>query len=386
MSTNIIQTLFKSNKDNINNDKPPAYNYFSHISELNIQSKRHIAALQIDNNLTNSIIFDLKNENINGVDLSCPEDKQLFSEIREINENDNENNINNNPLSLNEAQIFKSGNNQINNNNNLNKNNFMKQMQNKKILANPKRKKQPKKNNKNNNKGRRNRSSISNTRANKSKSNNKSKTSQSSESSGNSTKRNNNLLKTHYSPEKYPDDYLNIDPSSSDEEKEVKIKEMEINNNSNSLFFKNILEKGKILNSDFDPKSFIEQRLKGYDLMSVQFKTLFRDNDFKKKYFKNIIADIKIVYFDKESVPLHAIFIFDNPDNNAIIREKIIYPGAYYKDEFIKFCSELVNQNKKAKVEMIMDFADISKYSDLTFVNLNPNLFIDFYILIDILG
>ena len=178
---------------------------------------------------------------------------------------------------------------------------------------------------------------------------------------------------------------MNIDSSSSDEKNEVKIKEIQIRNNSNSLFFKNLIEKGKILNSDFDPKSIIEQKLKGYDLMSINLKTIFRDNDFKKKYFKNLKADIKIVYFDKESIPLHAIFIFDNPDNNVIRREKILYPGAYSKDEFIKFCSEMVNQDIKVKVEMIMDFADMSKYSDLTFVSINPYLLIDFYILVDIL-
>ena len=45
----------------------------------------------------------------------------------------------------------------------------------------------------------------------------------------------------------------------------------------------------------------------------------------------------------------------------------------------------MVNKDINIKVEMIMDFADMSKYSDLTFININPNLLIDFYILIDIL-
>ena len=45
-----------------------------------------------------------------------------------------------------------------------------------------------------------------------------------------------------------------------------------------------------------------------------------------------------------------------------------------------------MNSGKTAKIEMIMDFAELSKYSDLTFGSINPNLFIDFYFLIDILS
>ena len=188
-------------------------------------------------------------------------------------------------------------------------------------------------------------------------------------------------MRTHNSPEKYPEDYLSID-SSSDEEKELKKKEIQINQNSNSLFLKNIIEKGNILNSDYNPKKDIEQKLQGFDLMSMDLKNLFRDNDFKKKYFKNIKEDIKIVYFDKEIVPLHAIFIFNDNINK---RDKKLFPGAYNKEEFIELCSNIMEKNKIVKAELLMDYAELPQYQDLE-SDLNLNLFIDFYFLVEIIN
>ena len=365
----------QNNNEEIRQNKP-AYSFFLHVSDLDYNSKRHLNAFELENNYKNIITFDTKKEILNGIDFSNSKEKPLFTNFQ-INENSN---INNNILNINQA--INQNNESYNNNSNINSNNcYQQQNQNKKILAKPKRKKQQKNIKNKNNKKPRNSSYISNNCYLSKKSKIKSKSSQSSDRSGNSTKRTNNLLKTRLSPEKYPEDYYSVEGS--DEEKELKKEEIQINQNSNTLLIKNILEKGKIINNDFEPKKNIEQILEGFDLMSVDLKSMIRDRDFKKKYFKNFKADIKIVYFDKETFPLHAIFIFN--DKNIIIkRDKKLFPGAYNKDEFIEFCSKMIMKNTNVKVELLMDYAEFPKYQDLQ-SDLNINLFIDFYFLVDIL-
>ena len=371
----------RSQNKNNNEEKKqnkPAYSFFLHISDLDYNSKKHLNAFELENNYKNIITFDIKKEKINDIDFSNLKERPLFNNFQ-IKDNSI---INKNILNINQA--INQNNEAYNNNSNINSNNiFQQQNQNKKILARPKRKKQQKNKNR---KKTRNSSYMSNLSylSKKNKENkNKSKSSQSSERFGNSTKRTNYLLKTRNSPEKYPNDYLEVD-TSSDAEKELENKEIIINQNSNDLFLKNIIEKGKILNNDFDPKKDIEQKLEGFDLMSVDLKSMVRDKDFKKKYFKNYKADIKIVYFDKETTPLHAIFIFSDK-KNIIKRDKKLFPGAYNKDEFIDFCSKMEMKNTNIKVELLMDYAEFPKYQDLEY-DFNFNLFIDFYFLVDILN
>ena len=158
---------------------------------------------------------------------------------------------------------------------------------------------------------------------------------------------------------------------------------MQINQNSNSLFFKEILENGKLLNEDYIPKKDIELKLEGFDLMSVDLKSMFRDNNFKKKYYNNFKIDIKIVYFDKDAFPLHAIFIF--ADKKYVTKkDKTLFPGAYKKEYFIEFCEKMIIESKKVKVELLMDYAEMYNYQDLD-CDINMNLFYDFYFLVDIL-
>ena len=381
MSTNINITIYQNNIGK--SKKKPIIDYFNHLSELDLDSKKHITASQIEHNYKNTNIFDIKNQNIYGVDFSNQQEEDKFLNDRDKSESIFSSNITNiNPLNLDKSQI-----NQNNNKNQKNKT-FQLQQQNKKILRRPQKKAKQKKINNKNNKNKRN-SRLSKSVINiskKSKSSNQSK----SNSSQNSTKRENYLLKARNSPEKYPDDYLSID-SSENEEKEIQRKEMKINKNCASLLNKNILEKGKIINKDFSPKKDIDHKLKGFDLTSLDIKSMYRDEDFKKKYFKNFKKEIIIVYMDKEQIPLHAIFIFNEPNENKQNytkkeqKEKKLFPGAYEKNEFIEFCSRMINAKKPVKVELLMDYAEMSKYKEFNFMEVNPYLYDDFYFLIDIL-
>ena len=381
--------MMSSNNINENqnqNNKKPAYSFFLHISELNYNSKKAPNALQLERNYKDIKTFDIKNENIIGVDFSTS-NKKIFFDNNQFKDNEviNKNIYNlihakslNKNQNINQNIINKSMNN-INTNNNK----CMRQ-QNKKILAkkNPKKKRQSHKNQKKPKKSRNYSCNADfNMLSKKNKQKIQSKSSQISVSSAKSTKRN-NILKTHNSPEKYPDDYWSVE-SSSVEEKELQKKEMEINQNSNSLLFKDLLETGKILDSDFNPKKKIEIQLEGFDIMSVDLKSVFRDTNFKKKYFKNIKTNIKIVYFDKESFPLQAIFIFDG-EKFLNQKNKKLFPGAYSKDEFIEFCNDMINKDITQKVELLMDFSEMIRYPEIGFDE-NINL-IDFYFLIDIIN
>jgi len=93
--------------------RKPIINCFAHISALNIYSKKQIVSFDIEENnsyLNNINIFNIRNENINGVDISNHEEEGQFlnSEyINELNTNTNNNmnrpirNSSNNPFNLN---------------------------------------------------------------------------------------------------------------------------------------------------------------------------------------------------------------------------------------------------------------------------------------------
>jgi len=93
----------------------PIINSFAHICALNIYSKKQIISFDIEENnsyLNNINIFNIRNENINWVDISNQEEEGQFlnSEyINELNTNTN-NNMNrpirnsNNPFNLNREQ------------------------------------------------------------------------------------------------------------------------------------------------------------------------------------------------------------------------------------------------------------------------------------------
>jgi hypothetical protein len=259
------------------------------------------------------------------------------------------------------------------------------QKQNKKILKNQKKQKKTRKNKKKQRNTARSYSIINNN-LNKSNINSKrNKSSQHSDRSGNSTKRTNYILRTHDTPEKYPDDYLTVD-SSSDEEKEVKKKEFQFN--SRSSIYKDILENSNIENEDYDPRKRIEKELEGFDLMTADIKKLYKNKKFKKKYFKSFKAEIKVVNFDEKFMPLHAIFIFNEPNlnnYNLIKQEKKLFAGAYSKEEFSNIITNAIKNKNSIKVELLMDYVDMSRYHDCAWIGINPFTLNDFYLLVDII-
>ena len=174
--------------------------------------------------------------------------------------------------------------------------------------------------------------------------------------------------------------------SSSDEEKEVKKKEFQFN--SRSSIYKDILENSNIENEDYDPRKRIEKELEGFDLMTADVKKLYKDKKFKNKYFKSFKAEIKVVNFDEKIVPLHAIFIFNetNLNNyNIIKQEKKLFPGAYSKEEFVNIFTNIIKNKNIIKVELLMDYIDMSRYQNYTWIGINPFSLNDFYILVDII-
>ena len=375
----------KESKAKIEYNKKPPIGTFLHINELNVDSKKQILIERKEEDDEEGInFFDIKNQNIKGIDFSnLKEDSQFLNNKPKMNTNINKN-LNNNPFNLNREPVKRLT--EINvKENNMKRKTF--QVQNKKILMNQKQKKRQKKMKKKNNKKTGNKRSSSTINNNLDKSNVQSKqnnSSQFSNKSGNSTKRSNYALIVNDTPERYPDDYLSID-SSEDEEKIYKKKEFQINNSSS--LYKDIIENGKILNKEFDPCKKVKQELEEFDLMSINAKKIYKDKEFKKKYFKNIVTEIKIVYLDKEFIPLHAVFIFNEPNlnNNSIKREKKLFPGSFSKDEFIDIFSKALESKKNIKVELLMDYVELSKSQDLSWLGINPSLFIDFYILVNVL-
>ena len=174
-----------------------------------------------------------------------------------------------------------------------------------------------------------------------------------SKSSLNSTKRSKLELKVHCSPEKYPDDYLSVDSSSDEEDKFALSNNFGKQNNNNiqnkfNYFSKIILEKEKFLETD-STKEKIEKELEGFDLMSFDLKSIFRNDDFKSKYLKNITGEIKIIYFDEYQKPLQAVFAFCDREGNFIGKEKKLFSGAYDKEEFVEFCKKKKKKKKKKR-------------------------------------
>ena len=254
--------------------------------------------------------------------------------------------------------------------------------------------------NKKKNQGNRNKRNKNNKR-NQSKNTNKNSsiysandfTSKRSKSSANSTKRS-KYNKAHESPDKYSDDYLSVDSSSNEEVKNNGGDNMEknLNNNSNKnnrnkfSYLNKIISEKENSWKNKEIKEEMEQKLEGFDLVTVDIKSMFRDLDFQKKYLRNLKADIKIVYFDKEQIPLHAIFVFCSKDGVTIGKEKKIFPGAFDKNEFIQFSEKLIKKKSMATVELLADFADMNKNNYMNWMKVNKNLFIDFYFLIDIIN
>lgn len=351
----------------------PLFGVFTHISELNIESKKHLNVLNIEN-FRRTNIFDIKYSNIN---------EENGCDINPFNSN---NNISSN---------FETSKKEIEDNNEQKSNNNKFKIENKKANKNQNKNLLKKQKNKNNGKKRKNAKKIKNKNSsvysilssnNNSRSNILSKR---SKSSLNSTKRSKLELKVHYSPEKYPDDYLSVDSSSDEEGKCVISNNFGKQNNNNiqnkfNYFSKIILETEKFLETD-STKEKIEKELEGFDLMSFDLKSIFRNDDFKSKYLKNITGEIKIVYFDEYQKPLQAVFAFCDREGNFIGKEKKLFSGAYDKEEFVEFCKKLNEKKISAKVELLTDFIDMRKTEDMNFINPNSELFIDFYFLVKIL-
>ena len=393
-----MKNNLKNNEKGKEIKNKPVINCFSHISDLNVDSKKQIESFDNEENnsyLKNINIFNIRNENINGVDISNHEEENQFLNSEYINESNANNNMkklikhSNNPFNLNKEpekdrkeikekeEIRKK---KINNN----RRNIT-QQQNIKILQKPKKARKNKKKQRNT---ARSYSTINNNlnKSKKSKMNSKrNKSSQYSDRSGNSTKRTNYILRTHDTPEKYPEDYLTVD-SSSDEEKEAKKKEFQFN--SRSSLYKDILENSNIENEDCDPRKRIEKELEGFDLMTADIKKLYKNKKFKKKYFKSFKAEIKVVNFDEKFMPLHAIFIFNEPNlnnYNLIKQEKKLFAGAYSKEEFSNIITNAIKNKNSIKVELLMDYVDMSRYHDCAWIGINPFTLNDFYLLVDII-
>ena len=358
---------------NESESEKPLIRLITHASELKVESKKLSNIINIEN-FRKTNLYDPKISNF--ID---PNNKESFF----LNVNPFTESISSNPFNMSmnrpifpRKEIKKQP---KNNNRSINSSSII--SQNKNCLGKQKNKNQIKK--VKNKPRKRNKSSSSN--SNLSSINIKmSKSSKRTNSSHNSTKRSKLDFKEHDTPEKYPEDYLTVDPPSEDEaENNNNISDNNnINNslNKSNYLFRKIteIENGNMSNKI---KEEVKQQLKGFDLYSLNLKDLFNDSNFKKKYHKNIKKEIKIVYFDKEIRPLHAIFVFFEKGKN-IGGEKKLLSGAYDKEEFIQFCEE--HKTASAKVELLADFANLNKSSYLNWMEPNQDLFIDFYFLINI--
>jgi hypothetical protein len=356
-----------------NQEQKPIFNTFTHISELVVNSKKASNIQNIEKFRKNKI-YDPKECNLED---SIDED---------INIEDFNGSKNSNPFSFNNKSSINIAEKEPKNNNMGKRNNSISNQQ-KGLLAN-------KKNEKNHRKTAKNAKGKKNKRNNTLNSSNMnsslyrlSKSSDRSNSSANSTKRSKIAITPIDLPEMHPEEYDYID-SSSDED--VKINDNNnfglYNNNKNNrqnFLNKKIMEKANILENQ-KIKEEIEQKLNGFDLISLDAKSMYKDTRFKKKYLKNIVDEIEIKYFDKEQVPIHAIFVFHDKNGNNNSKEKIIFPGGYDKDEFIRICEN--TKNNSIKVELLADFAELGKNSYMDWMKPNNDLFIDFYFLINILN
>jgi len=378
--------------ENEKNETKPLFGLFTHQSDLNIKSKKLSNAINIEN-FRKTNFFDIKNSNL----FEPNEQDNLFLNNINMNANENKNNFNiiiNNqiPNSNNNQQIQEEKRKDLNNTNNTNKNTFSSNVSNKNILGKQKHKNNrgnKKVNKKRNNKRNNisifypNESQISSTINNK-----QAKSTERANSSKNSTKRSKLQLRPRDSPEKFPDDYLSVDESSEEEnEGDNNYSLNNINNNRrNKLSYidKILREKQNSVKDDKMKEKLIKE-LEGFDLASIDMKKMYRDEKVQNKYFKHINnVNISITYFDKEQIPLHAIFVFNDNDGNKFGYEKKLFPGAYEKEEFIRICQEGFKNKRKFKAELLMDFADMNKSNYQNWMKPNPELFIDFYFLVNI--
>ena len=370
MSLRNNKNLFiDSNEEESEEDiKKPEIDFFNHVNQLDIHSKKHLDV----ETFRKSNIFNPKDSNL----IDKNEDDINFI-----------NNKSDSPLNIfNSHQILQNENNNLLKMKEEKKDLKSNSNQDKKLLKGNKKNKKPKKKKKGKKNTRNNNSSLFQP----SQLNNKlSKSSEISCSSANSTKRTKTQFKAHNSPEKYPEDYLSVD-SSTEEENDFNNNNLGFkNNNSNNklnkfnFINKKILEKENSYKNDKIKKE-IEEKINEFDLMTLDIKQLFRNINFKKKYFKNIKEYIKIVYFDPKQIPLQAIFVFCDKDGNNFSQEKQIFPGAYTKDEFIQNFEQFKNEKKIIKVELLADFANLNKGNYSNWIEPNKDLFIDFYFLINI--
>ena len=360
-----------SNEEESEDDsKKPVIDFFNHVNQLKIHSKKHLDV-----------------ETFRKLNYFNPKDSNLIDNNEEDNKFINDNNDNNkSPSNIsNNQQLLQNGNKNPIKIKKGKKEQRSVSTQNKNLLKANKKNKKPKKmkkgkrnNRKNNNSSLYQPSQINNIL---------SKSSEISLNSENSTKRTKSQLKAHNSPEKYPEDYFSID-SSTDEENDLNDNNKGFNNSNNKFNNLNFINK-KILENENSYKSDkikkeIEKQLNEFDLMTIDTKQLFRNDNFKKKYLKNIKDYIKIAYFDLNQIPLQAIFVFCDKNGNNCSKEKKIFSGAYSKDEFIQNIEQIKNEKKIVKVELLVDFADMNKNNYSNWIEPNKDLFIDFYFLINI--
>ena len=369
-----IEPLFYNIFTNLDKEQKPLYRVMKDYSDLNVNSKKFRNSINIQN-FRETNFFDPNKSNLNDINFE--------SNIFDKNNSKDSNNIflkkNNEPPSENINQGIKLPNNNRSNISSSNQSNNFNLMQ---FRKNPVKKR------KQNIKNKRNKSRIlSNNSSMYFASNIPSKRSKSSANSTKRTKRSKNEVIIPDSP----DDYLSIDSDSEEEVKEVnKINKVENNNYYNnrkkSSYFNKIIAEKENTWKNREIKEGIEQQLEGFDLITVDLKSTFRDPDFQNKYLKDLKAKIKIVYFDKAQIPLQAIFCFCGKNGDIFGREKKLFSGAYDKNEFIQFCEKLIKSKNSTTVELLVDFADMNKENYNGWIKPNKNLLIDFYFLVDILN
>lgn len=373
-----IEPLFFNIFTNLDKEQKPLFRVMKDNSDLNVNSKKFRNSINIQH-FRETNFFDPNKSNLNDINFE--------SNIFNKNNSKDSNNIflkkNNEPPSENINQGIKLPNNNRSNISSSNQSNNFNLMQ--------FRKKNPVKKRKQNIKNKRNKSRIlSNNSSMYFASNIPSKRSKSSANSTKRTKRSKKSKNEVIIPDS-PDDYLSIDSDSEEEVKEVnKINKVDNNNyynnrNKSSYFNKIIAEKENTWKNR-EIKEGIEQQLEGFDLITIDLKSTFRDPDFQNKYLKDLKAKIKIVYFDKAQIPLQAIFCFCGKNGDIFGREKKLFSGAYDKNEFIQFCEKLIKSKNSATVELLVDFADMNKENYNGWIKPNKNLLIDFYFLVDILN
>ena len=376
--------------ENEKNETKPLFGLFTHQSDLNIKSKKLTNSINIEN-FRKTNFFDIKNSNL----FESNDQDNLF--LNNINMNANENKNNFNIIINNQISNCNNNNNQIPEEkhkdlNNTNKNSFPSNIGNKNILGKQKKKNNYQKNKKNNNKRNNKRNNISIFYPNESQisslNNKLAKSTEKSNSSRNSTKRSKLQLRPRDSPEKFPDDYLSVDESSEEEndgDNNYSLNNINNNRHNKLSYIDKILREKQNSVKDDKMKEKLIKELEGFDLASIDMKKMYRDEKFQNKYFKHINnVNISITYFDKEQIPLHAIFVFNDNDGNKFGYEKKLFPGAYGKEEFIRICQEAFKNKRKFKAELLMDFANMNKSTYNNWMKPNPELFIDFYFLVNI--